>query len=344
MSLILLIGASLLTRSLANLQNQDLGLQVNNRYVVGIDPKSAGYTEATLPVLYQSIEQRFRAVPGAEHVGMALYAPLEGTSWSSKVQVPGRKQGQPGGPGANAQSQAISDRISPDFFAAVGEPLIQGRAFADSDSGNSQGVAIVNEAFVKRFFPNESPIGRSFGSQTRPSEFQIVGVVADAKFVDVTKKADPVFFRPLSQPVLDGDGKETEMETLAQYADCIVLDFKTPPGNVDRLVRPTLTSINSNLAVLKIQTFSYQIGANFIQDRLPGALGCPVWCAGFSTGRRWTLRRDLLPGGAQNLRNRGAHGSWCDASIRVAAGAAWSFPAGRHRPGDRIAVGPRRCS
>ncbi len=268
LSLVLLVGASLLTRSLANLQNQDLGLQPTNRYVVRIDPVGAGYTETTLPTLYQAIQQRFQATPGVEHVGMSLYAPLEGTNWATSITVAGRKSGEPGGPNSGALDQASYDRVSPDFFASIGEPLVRGRAFTDTDTGHSQGVAIVNESFVKRFFPGEDPIGRSFGNVTQPNQFQIVGVVADAKFIDPAKKTEAMFFRPLTQVALDSRGQESQIEALSVYIDSIILDFKAPPPNIDELVRRTLTSIDPNLTVVKLQTLSFQVGANFTQDRL----------------------------------------------------------------------------
>jgi predicted permease len=268
MSLILLVGASMLTRSLANLQNQDLGLQLKNRYVVRIDPAGAGYAQTGLANLYQSIERGFKADPTVDHVGMALYSPLEGTNWSTEVVVPGRKQGEPGSPSLTASDIASYDRVSDDFFAAVGEQLTRGRTFTDADSGNTQAVVVINESFAKKFFPGENPLGRSFGSVRRTSKFQIVGVVADAKFVDPSKKTDVMFFRPLAQSLNDDYGKQSQMESLSSFADSIILDFKVPPTNVDELVRHTLTNINPNLTAIKLQTFSYQAQANFTQDRL----------------------------------------------------------------------------
>jgi predicted permease len=268
MSLVLLVGASLLTKSLANLQNQDLGIQVGNRYAVTVNPSGAGYNESALPALYQSLQQSFQTIPGVAHVGMALYSPLEGTTWATDIAVEGRKSGQPGGTNSGPLDQAVYDRVSTDFFASVGEPLLSGRTFTDADTPHSLGVAVVNESFAKTFFPGEDPIGRSFGSRRQTRQFQIIGVVADAKYVDPAKKTDAMFFRPLTQIALDNQGQESQMESLSTYIHSIIVDFKGTPPNVDELVRRALANVNPNLGVVKLQPLSSLVGANFTQDKL----------------------------------------------------------------------------
>jgi predicted permease len=115
MSLVLLIGAGLLTRSLSNLQHQDFGIQTTNRYVMHFDPSSAGYNPAKLPALYQKMEQQFGAIPGVQSVGLALYSTLEGNNWGEGVRVEGRPEPGPNehngimGPG---ESEVLRDRWS----------------------------------------------------------------------------------------------------------------------------------------------------------------------------------------------------------------------------------------
>src|SRR5271165_1729593 len=158
LSLVLLVGAGLLTKSLRNLEHQDFGLQTTNRYVVHLDPAGAGYTPEKLPGLYQALEQRFGALPGVQSVGLALYSTLEGNNWGEGIRVEGRPE-----PGPNEHNNSSWDRVSPRFFETVGQPIIRGRGFTDSDTATSQMVAVVNQAFVRKFFPKEDPIGRHFG-------------------------------------------------------------------------------------------------------------------------------------------------------------------------------------
>ena len=193
MSLVLLVGAGLLMKSLRNLEHQDFGIQTANRYVVHLDPAGAGYTTATLPALYQKLEQQFGALPGVKSVGLALYSTLEGNNWGEGVRVEGRPE-----PGPTENINSSWDRISPQFFETVGQPVIRGRGFTDADTPNSQLVAVVNQAFVKKFFPKEDPLGRHFGifDEKYAGAFEIVGIVADAKYTTrATKSAQCIFVR-----------------------------------------------------------------------------------------------------------------------------------------------------
>ena len=158
LSLVLLVSAGLLTKSLRNLEHQDFGIQTSNRYVLHLDPSGAGYTPERLPALYQSLEQQFGSLPGVQSVGLALYSTLEGNNWGEGVQIEGRPA-----PGPNEHNGSSWDRVSPKFFETVGQPVIRGRGFTDADTATSQMVAVVNQAFVKKFFPKEDPIGHHFG-------------------------------------------------------------------------------------------------------------------------------------------------------------------------------------
>ena len=204
LSLVMLVSAGLLTKSLRNLEHQNFGLQTANRYVVHLDPAGAGYTPEKLPALYQRLEQQFAAQPGVQSVGLALYSTLEGNNWGESVHVEGRPD-----PGPNAHNGSSWDRVSPKFFETVGQPVIRGRGFTDADTATSQFVAVVNQAFVKKFFPNEDPIGRHFGifEQKFSGAFEIVGIVADAKYVNPRSEVRPMYFRPLTQQLQGHDAE-----------------------------------------------------------------------------------------------------------------------------------------
>ena len=111
LSLVLLVSAGLLTKSLRNLEHQNFGIQTANRYVVHLDPAGAGYTPEKLPALYQALEQRFGALPGVQSVGLALYSTLEGNNWGEEVFVEGRPE-----PGPNEHNGSSWDRVSPEVL------------------------------------------------------------------------------------------------------------------------------------------------------------------------------------------------------------------------------------
>jgi predicted permease len=266
LSLVLMLGAGLLTRSLANLQNQNLGIETANRYVAHVDPLAAGYTAANVSTLNEQLQQRFGSLPGVASVGLALYSPLEHDEWSEGVYIAGRPD-----PGADTHNLALFDRVSPQFFAAVGEPVLRGRAFSEDDTRTSQNVAVVNEAFAKHYFPNEDPVGHFFGTEEQKfaNSFRIVGVVADAKYGNPSGRVIPMFFRPLTQEMPGLTIKsEISEEARSMVLGAIVLQFKSTPSDVDALIRRTLADINPNLTVSSLHTFKYQVDGNFNSDRL----------------------------------------------------------------------------
>jgi predicted permease len=181
LSLVLLVGAGLLTQSLRNLQRQDFGIATANRYVLDLDPAGAGYTIAHISALNQQVERDLSSLPGVKSVGLALYSPLQGDNWGEQVYVEGRPA-----PSPDANNNSSCDRVSPRFFETIGQPVLRGRGFTEQDTATSRMVAVVNQAFIKKFFPAEDPIGRHFGvfDQKYASHFEIVGIVADAKYTE----------------------------------------------------------------------------------------------------------------------------------------------------------------
>jgi predicted permease len=266
LSLVLLVGAGLLTKSLRNMEHQNFGLQTDNRYVLHLDPAGAGYKEETLPALYQQLEQQFGSLPGVQSVGLALYSTLEGNNWGEGVYVDGHPA-----PAPSDNNGSSWDRISPQFFETVGQPILRGRGFTDGDTASSQKVAVVNQAFVKKFFPKEDPIGRHFGDfdQKFASMFEIVGIVADAKYNSPRDEVRPMYFRPLTQQITGLTEPNFIMaEGRSLFINSITLHFQRPPQNLDALARRTLANINPNLTVIDLHSLDYQVAGNFTQERL----------------------------------------------------------------------------
>ena len=270
LSLVLLVGAALLTKSLRQVEHQDFGLQTANRYVLRLDPGSAGYTPEKLQALDQMLEQRFSALPGMQSVGLALYSPLDGNGWGLGVFVDGRP---PTGPKAEIGSSF--DRVSSQFFETMGEPIVRGRSFRDQDTATSRMVAVVNQAFVDKFFPNEDPIGKHFGNwgPQYAGCFEIVGVVANAKYLNPREQVHPMFFRPLTQWKRDlSKPNWVTLEKWSLYINSITMVFRGEPQNLDAMVRSTLASVSPNLALISLHSFDYQVAGNFSQERLIGRL------------------------------------------------------------------------
>jgi predicted permease len=266
LSLVLLVGAGLLTQTLRNLERQDFGISTTNRYVVHLDPRGAGYTAARLQPLYDRMEHEFASLPGMQSIGMALYSTLEENNWGESIYIEGKPT-----PTADTNHNSSWDRVSPHFFETIGQPVIRGRGFTEQDTASSRMVAVVNQAFVKKFFPKEDPIGQHFGTfdQKYSSDYEIVGVVADAKYTTPRDPVRPMYFRPLTQwnTGMKEDAAATA-ESSSLFIDSITLRFAGQPRDVESMMRRTLASINPNLSVIDIHSLDYQVAGNFNEERL----------------------------------------------------------------------------
>jgi predicted permease len=266
LSLVLLVGAGLMTQTLRNLERQNFGITTANRYVIHIDPMGAGYNLETIGTVNQRIEDEFKALPGVKSAGLALYSTLEGNNWGESIFVEGRPA-----PGPEENHGSSWDRVSPQFFQTVGQPIIRGRGFTDQDTATSQMVAVVNQTFVKKFFPKEDPIGRHFGvfDQKYASHFEIVGIVADAKYNNPREPYRSMYFRPMTQFNRNVTGRQFFMaESRSVYPNSITVEYAGDAASLESVARRTLANINPDLTVVSFKSLDYQVADNFNGERL----------------------------------------------------------------------------
>ncbi len=270
LSVVLLAAAILTTKSLTKKEHQDFGIVTTNRYVLHFDPSGAGYTPDRLPALYRLMQDRFSALPGVTSFSLSMYSPLEGDNWGECVIQQGH-----GAPGHNMPCGSTWDRVSTHFLESIGVPIIRGRNFTEQDTAATPLVAIVNQAFVKRFYPNQDPIGQHFGidKPQYSGSFEIVGVFKDFKINNPSREVRPVFLRSLSQTYTGY--KEPEMistETQSMMMNAMIIGFNSPQQDVESLIRHTLAGIDPNLTVNDLRTFQAQVSGNFNQERLVARL------------------------------------------------------------------------
>jgi predicted permease len=266
LSVVLLCGAILMTRTLLNLQNQNFGVETQNRYILHFDPVGAGYTTERLPALYRQLEDRFSAIPGVRNFSLALYSPLEGDNWGECAIPQGHAAPKP-----NEDCGATWVRVSTHYLDSIGVPIVRGRDFNQQDTSTSPQVVLVNETFVKRFFPGTDPLGKHFGIDfpQYSGAWQIVGVFRDFKMNDPREKVRPVYLRPLAQQFMgykEPDMIGTEVQSMNMGA--MILDFNSAPSDVVSLIRHTLASIDPNLTVSDLRSFEKQVAGNFDTERL----------------------------------------------------------------------------
>jgi len=259
LSLVLMVGAGLFSKSLTKLQHSGLKLEAKNRYIVHINPQAAGYSQPKLEAFYRTTKERFHALPGVLKVGISLYTPMEDNNWSDIVWV----QGKP-----NLSAEASWIRANDDYFDSVGTRVVMGRGFAETDASNSPTVAVVNQSFVNKFFTGENPIGHHFGTRGPGSagDFEIVGVVEDTVYTSVRWKDHCMYFAPMTQHPASWQDPIEHDESM--YAGTIVLQTERPMNDLEKLVRMTLAAINPNLTIVKFQTFAQQITDRFNDERM----------------------------------------------------------------------------
>jgi macrolide transport system ATP-binding/permease protein len=262
LSVVLLVGAGLMAKSLNNLENQNFGVETENRVVIHISPDTAGYKTEQLEALYQRVDQSLHALPGVQKAALSLYTPLEGNNWGEGVYIQGRPEPRPGDP-----IGASWVRVGPEFFDIIGQHVLRGRGITEHDTPTSLPVAVVNQTFVKKFFPKgEDPIGVHFGTSgvQSSSDFEIVGVVSDVVYNNVRRPMRAMYFRPLLQVAHTSPGSDTR----SLFAGAIMLQTKGSVDGLESQVRRTLASINPNLTVSRYEAFSDQIKGQFNQERL----------------------------------------------------------------------------
>jgi predicted permease len=266
LSVVLLAGAFLMSRSLANLEHQNFGIATANRYVLEFDPQGAGYTVERLPALYRQIEERLSALPAAANVSLARYTPLGGNNWGTCII----QQGHPA-PGPNDRCFSSWVRVSAKFLDSIGVPIVRGRNFSAQDTQSSTPVVLVNQSFARFFFPNQNPIGKHFGivSPKNSGAFEIAGVFADFKMSDPRGEVAPLFLRPLSQQYLGyTDPEAISSEGSSMFVGSIIIQFTRPQQDAEALVRRAMATVDPGLSVMHFASYDSEVAFNFNQDRL----------------------------------------------------------------------------
>ena len=193
LSMVLIVGALLFTRSLRNLVTLDPGFRQEGIVSVNVDLRRAAVDPAARRQTYEQVMQRVRAVPGARQAAEAFIVPMSGSGWNQNVIIDG----------AEKEGIVNFNRVGPDYFRAMDTPVLAGRPFGPEDRQGSAETAIVNESFATKYFGGASPIGRTFQlvmNQGDPQpHYRIVGLVKDTKYIDLREEFTPIGYFPAAQ-------------------------------------------------------------------------------------------------------------------------------------------------
>jgi predicted permease len=271
LSVVLLAGATMLARSLNKLEHQNFGYKTEGRVVVSLNRPPATYTQPQLASLYRQIEEGMNRLPGVTGSGLALYNPLT-DNWGELIFVAGHPPAK-----MSEESGSSWDRVSADYLQNFGIGLVRGRYFARSDNETAELVAIVNEAFVKRFFKSdEDPLGQHFGLDMPElaGTFRIVGILRDAKFASwgLRSPARPMFYVPLAQNVPYKEPLMKRLELQSHFIGGLMLVTNAAPGTLEPLLTRLLAAADPNLTINSVRTMEQQVQLTFDQERAVASL------------------------------------------------------------------------
>jgi predicted permease len=261
LSLVLLSASGLLTLTLRHLEKQDFGFEQERRTVLSFDPLLAGYKTSQLTPLYRRIHDSLATLPGVGGVALCLYSPQSGDSWDDDGTV----DGQPP-PGPNDDTEAHWDRVTPEYFEVIGNPIVRGRAITEQDTAASRPVAVINEAFARKFFKNEDPIGKRLARR----HAEVVGIARDERHLtyNLDKPIGAFFFLPEAQYTSFPNPADTKSDLFSHYLHDIVVVTKPGATLSVEQVRKAIASVDPNLPVILIRSLKEQVADQFNQQRL----------------------------------------------------------------------------
>jgi predicted permease len=257
LSLVLLSAAGLLTAALQKLENQDLGFVQDRRIVASMDPRLAGYRTDQLPTLYRRIHDSMGSIPGVSAVALCQYSPV-GYGWGAGVWVDGHAA-----PGPKDDNSAAWNRVSARYLDVMGTPMVRGRGISEEDTASSRKVAVINEAFARKFFANKDPIGKHFGTEANNSrQYEVVGVAKDARYLTLDQPDGAFFLLPKEQ----ADYTQTNMGSL--FLHDIVILTAPQAGVSDTQIRQAMASVDPGLPIISIRSLREKVAAQLTQQQL----------------------------------------------------------------------------
>ncbi len=258
LSLVLVVGAGLFMRSFVALSGRDLGFQPDPVVLVNVNVSGSRVPRDQWAPLFERLRQAAALVPGVEHAAFSALTPVSGQGWRNGFEFPDH-------PELSERDRGVfRNAVTPGWFGIYGAALHAGRDFSDSDRADSPAVAIVNDAFVRKYFAGENVLGRLLREATRPGEsatpLEIVGVVNDMAYRSVRDAATPTVFIPVAQlPRRDGGAWPSG-----------AISVRAATGAPDALVRSlaaALAAVDPDVSI-RFRLLSDQVGAGMVRERV----------------------------------------------------------------------------
>lgn len=268
LSLLLLIGAGLFTKSLGNLRNLGPGFNAQNLIGFEIDPSYSGYSVPRLKAFYPQLLNALSSLPGVQSTSLASLRILEDDEWDSSMTVEGFTPPTP-----DAHPEPYMNEISPNYFATLGVPIVNGRDFRPSDTGEvnhrpddpfgwNASTIMINETFAQKYFPGRNPVGMHVGfgeDPGTPTDMEIIGVVKDIKYTNLRDEIPPQAFLPYMASRYVG-GMTVYVRTVAD------------PALLMSSIRSTFRDLDPNIPISNMRTTEVQISNSLSSERMIASL------------------------------------------------------------------------
>jgi predicted permease len=251
LAMVLLVGAGLLVRTLANESRLDPGFRANGVVIATIDLSRSGYDSDRGRVFYTTLQQRLARLAGVEAVSLARSVPVQ-SGGIATTAAPESYQPRP-----NEPMEVEATMISPGYYRAIGTPMLRGREFTDADRRGAERVVIVNQAFVDRFWPGQDAIGKHVGDISTPPSV-VVGVVATAKYRSLREPPTPALAVPVQQ----------------MYSDAMTIVARTTlePNAALRQITEVVASLDPGLPLISPRPLSEKLSFALARERLLATL------------------------------------------------------------------------
>jgi predicted permease len=255
LSMALLVPAGLFAKSLVNVTRIDLGLKADHMVTFALAPELNGYNTERTRQLFERVETELAAIPGVTSVAATIVPVLAGDNWGNSLRVEGFEAGP------DTDTHANFNGVGPGYFKTMGIALVAGREFTPADVFGAPKVAVVNQAFAKKFNLGPNPIGKHFatGGQKGTLDIEIVGLVQDAKYSEVKRAIPPQYFLPYKQEERLGYGY-------------FYVRTATPPEQMLSTIPVVMRKLDASLPLGDIKTMEQQVRENVSEDRLISTL------------------------------------------------------------------------
>ena len=257
LSFVLVFGSILFVRTFVALTTQPMGFNADRVLIAGIDLQRTGTAPGSRAQVYTLLREAVAAVPGIVAASGSAITPVSNSTWNQRIRVPGYE-------GTERDRLSMFNSVMPDYFRALGTPILAGRDVSETDVAGRPTVALVNEAFAKKFLSGRNPVGRTFvieqfGASRTDTEVHIIGLVANAKYRSLREAAEPTTYVPMAQH--------------DSLFGAMSMSIRTPgpPMAAREEVLAAIGSVNRDI-VVSFKTLAEDLGAAAIQERLLASL------------------------------------------------------------------------